>query len=98
MEDGEGLIIVNDQLPVLNVVTKRRLTAHPHTLLLGSGDLVADAFPGHFPLELRKREQHVQGKPPHRGRGIKLLGNRNEGDAPSVEGFHDLGEVKQRTR
>jgi hypothetical protein len=27
-----------------------------------------------------------------------LLGYRDERHAPSVEGFHDLGEVEQRTR
>ena len=98
MDDGASFLLVDDQLSVLHVVAKRRQAAHPHALLLGSGDLVADAFAGDFPLELGKREQHVQGKPPHRGRGVELLGDRHEGDAPSVEGFHDLGEVEQRTR
>ena len=98
MEDGASFLLVDDQLSVLHVVAKRRQAAHPHALLLGSGDLVADAFAGHFPLELGKGEQHVQGKPPHARGGVELLGDRDEGDAPSVEGFHDLGEVEQRTR
>ena len=98
MDDGASFLLVDDQLSVLHVVAKRRQAAHPHALLLGSCDLVADAFAGDFPLELGEGEQHVQGKPPHRGRGVELLGDRDEGDAPSVEGFHDLGEVKQRTR
>ena len=98
MDDGASLLLVDDQLSVLHVVAKRRQAAHPHALLLGSGDLVADAFAGDLPLELGEGEQHVQGKPPHGGRGVELLGYRDEGDAPSVEGFHDLGEVEQRTR
>jgi hypothetical protein len=39
MEDGESLLVVDDQLPVLHLVTKRRQTPHPHALLLGSGIL-----------------------------------------------------------
>jgi hypothetical protein len=54
MADCESLLFIDDQLPVLNVVTERRQATHPHALLLGSGDLVADSFAGHFPLELSK--------------------------------------------
>ena len=98
MTDGESFLLIDDQLPVLHVIAEGRQATHPHALLLGSGDLVADTFAGDLPLELRKREQHVQGEPPHRGGGIELLGDRDEGDAVGVEGFHDLGEVEQRAR
>ena len=60
MDDGASFLLVDDQFSVLHVVAKRRQTAHPHALLLGSCDLVADAFAGDFPLELGEGEQHVQ--------------------------------------
>ena len=36
-------------------------------------------------------------KSSHACSGIELLGYRDEGDALSIESFHDLGEVEQRT-
>ena len=54
MENGASLLLVDDQLPILDVITKRRQAAHPHALLFGSGDLVADTLAGQFPLELGK--------------------------------------------
>ena len=42
--DGASFLFVDDQLSVLHVVAKRRQVAHPHALLLGSCDLVADAL------------------------------------------------------
>ena len=50
----------DDELAVLDGVTERRHTAHPHPLFLRSGDFVADAFAGHFALELGKGQQHVE--------------------------------------
>src|SRR5262245_7183519 len=58
--DCLGFSFVNDELPVLEVVTERQVAAHPHPLALGGSDLVADALPRHLALELGKREQHVQ--------------------------------------
>ena len=98
MTDGESILLIDDQLPVLHVIAEGRQATHPHALPLGSGNLIADTFASDLPLELGKREQHVQGEPPHRGGGIELLGYRDEGDALGVEGFHNLGEVEQRTR
>jgi hypothetical protein len=59
-------------------------------------DLVADALAGHLALELGKREQHVQGQPPHRGGRIELLGDRDERDPMGIEQLHQLGEIRQR--
>ena len=64
--------------------------------ILRSRDLVTDAFAGDLALELGEGEQHVEGQPPHRRRGVKLLGHRDEGHVPLVEDFHDLGEVTER--
>jgi hypothetical protein len=63
---------------------------------LDAGDLVTDPLPGDLALELRERQQHVEREPAHRGRGVELLGDRDERDAMRVEGLHDLGEVSQR--
>ena len=96
MGDGLGLLLIDDELPVPHVVAERRQTTHPHALLLRRGDLVADALAGHLPLKLGKGEQDIEGQPPHARGGVELLGDRDEGDAPRIEGFHDLGEVEQR--
>ena len=83
----------DDQLAVLDRVAERRHTAHPHPLLLRSGDLVADAFAGHLALELGKGQQHVERQAAHRGRRVELLCHRHEGDALGIEDFDDLGKV-----
>src|SRR3974377_1849619 len=97
MKDSAGLII-DHQLPVLDVVAKRRKATHPHALLLGCSDLVADTLTGDLALELSKREQYVQGKPPHRGRRVELLSDGDEGDSSSVKDLDDLGEIEQGAR
>jgi len=56
----------DDELAVLDGVTERRQTAHPHPFFLRSGDFVADAFAGHFALELGKGQQHVERQAAHR--------------------------------
>src|SRR6185312_965756 len=94
MKDGESLLLVDDQLPILHVITKGGQTAHPHALLFGGRDLVANSFANHFPLELGKRQEDVQGESAHACGCIELLGYRDEGDAPSIKGVHDLGEVE----
>ena len=98
MHDGKSLLVVDDQLPVLHLVTERRQAAHPHTLLFGSCNLVADSFAGDFTLELGKRQEDVQGQSSHARGCVELLGYRNERDTLCVEGFHDLGEIEQRAR
>ena len=45
-----------------------------------------------------KREQDVERQPPHRGRGVERLGDRDEGDAGAVEHLDQLREVHQRAR
>src|SRR2546425_137508 len=47
----------HDQLVVSAPVTEGRHAAHPHALLLRGGDLVADALPGDFALELGEGQQ-----------------------------------------
>src|ERR1700693_5274435 len=84
------------ELAVPPLVSERRHPAHPHALLLRGGDLVADALAGDLALELREGEQHIQGQPPHRSRGVELLRGRDEGNALLVEDLDDLGEVGQR--
>ena len=59
-------------------------------------DLVADALGGDLALELGKRQQHVQRQPAHRGGGVELLGDRDEGHIVLVEQLDELGEVGQR--
>ena len=94
--DLGGLGLVDDQLAVLHPVAERRPAAHPHALLAGGGELVANALADHLPLELGEGEQDVEGELAHRGGGAELLGDRDEGDALPVEHLHQLGEVHER--
>ena len=50
--DPLRLRLIDDELAILDVVTERRRAAHPHPLIPGSGELVADAFADHLALEL----------------------------------------------
>jgi hypothetical protein len=84
--NGEGGALSS----ILDPVAQRDHAAHPHPLLLGSGDLVPD------PLELGKGQEHVQGQASHAGRGVERLGHRHEGDLVPVEQFNQLGEVGER--
>ena len=37
----------------------------------------------------------TESQPAHGGRGIELLGDRDERDAGCIENFDDLGEIRQ---
>ena len=50
-----GFCLVDDELPVFDVVAERGQAAHPQTLLLGGRDLVADALACDLALKLGKR-------------------------------------------
>src|SRR5207249_2110221 len=75
---GFSLGRVDNERALARVVAERHVAAHPYALLLRGGDLVADPFAGDLPLELGKGQQHIEGQPPHRARGIELLGHRHE--------------------
>src|ERR1700756_5758210 len=67
-----SLLFNHDDLAVLGLVSERGYAPDPKPLALGSGDLVADAFGGDFPLKLGKRQQDIERQSPHRCRGIEL--------------------------
>ena len=73
-----SLGFIDGDLPVLGVVAQWRHAADPQALALGGGDLVPDALGGDLPFELGKRQQHVEGQPPHRGRRVELLRHGDE--------------------
>src|SRR5690242_903279 len=58
--DGLGLGRIDDERALVGVIAQRDISAHPHALLLRCGDLVANAFAGDLPLELSKRQQHIE--------------------------------------
>src|SRR5690606_1987547 len=74
-----GFDLVDAQLAILDVIAKWNIAAHPHALGLGGCDLVANALTGNLTLELCEGEQHVEGQPSHRCRGVELLRHRDEG-------------------
>src|SRR5262249_18576339 len=71
--DPLGLLFDDGELAILEFISQRHHSADPKPLALGSRHLVANALGGDFPLELREREQHVQGEPAHRGGRVELL-------------------------
>ena len=88
--------LIDHELALPGVIAKGRGAAHPQALLLGGGDLVADALTRDLALELGEGQQHVQHEATHRGRGVELLGDRDEGHAMRVEQLDQLGEVGER--
>src|SRR5712671_2692179 len=80
-----GLGRVDDERALVDVIAQRHIAAHPHTLLLRGGDLVADAFTGDLTLELGKGQQHVERQAPHRARRVELLRHRDERHSLGVE-------------
>src|SRR5208337_1286598 len=95
--DGRGFRLIDDQTPLAPVITQRHRAAHPETLLLGSGDLVAAPLAGHLAVELGEGEQHIQREPTHRAGGIELLSHRHERHAVGVEDLDHFREVRERT-
>ena len=91
--DGQGLGFIDGESPVLTVVADGHPASHPHALLFGRGDLVADSLTRDFALELRKGQKDIEGQAAHRSRGVELLGDRDEGYAMRIEQFDQLGKV-----
>src|SRR6266446_6867882 len=89
---------VDDERAFARVVAERHDTAHPHALLLRGSDPVTDPFAGDLPLKLGKRQQHIEGQPIHRARGIELLGYRHERHALCVEDLDQPGKIGERAR
>jgi hypothetical protein len=48
--DGGGFLCVDDQFAVLDAVAERHEAAHPHALLAGRREFVADALADHLAL------------------------------------------------
>src|SRR5467141_2579196 len=93
---GLSLGRVDDERALARIVAERHNTAHPHALLLRGGDLVADPFAGELALELGKGRQTIEGQPPHRARGVELLGHRHERDALGIEDLDQPGKIGER--
>jgi Integrase core domain len=86
---------IYDHLAIPEIVTNGENTTHPHSLTLRSRDLVPYAFSGHLTFELSEGEKNVQCQPAHGGRGVELLGDRDEAHALFVELLNDLCKVGQ---
>src|SRR5215472_1413828 len=92
-----GLAVDDDELAVLRPIPEWRHPAHPHPLPFRGGDFVADTLADDLALELRKGQQHIEGRAPHRGGCVELLRDRNKRGAPRVEDLDDLGEIGEQT-
>ncbi len=66
-----GMVVNDMQCAVLDQVAQRDNAAHPHPLLLRSGDLVSDPLARDLPFELGEGQEHVEGQASHAGRGVE---------------------------
>src|ERR1039458_6616713 len=80
-----GMVFDNVQGATLDAVAQRNHAAHPHALLLRSGDLVPDPLSCDLALELREGQEDVQGQSSHTGGGVERLSHRDEGHVMGVE-------------
>src|SRR5207248_7730680 len=65
---------------------------------LGGGDLVPYPLSDQLPLELGKRQQHIEREPPHAGARVEGLRDRHERDAVDIEQLDEFGEIRERAR
>jgi len=56
---------VDGERALAGIIADRHIAAHPHSLFLRGGDLVADAFAGDLALELGEGQQHIERQAPH---------------------------------
>src|SRR3546814_9757747 len=96
--DPLDLLWHRHQLALDHLIAERYRPAHPQALLLRSSDLVADALPGDFALELGKRQQDVQRQPPHAGSRVECLRHRYETGLLRIEPFDDLDRKSTRLK
>jgi hypothetical protein len=47
---------------------------------------------------LGEGEEHIEGQPSHRGRGVELLRDRDERHTHGIEDLDDLGKIGEGTR
>src|SRR6202030_3053413 len=91
-----GVLVDDMQRPILNAIAERDHPAHPDAPLLRGGDLVPYALARDLALELGEGQQHIEGQPPHTGRRVERLGDRDEADAVRVEQLDQLCEIGER--
>jgi hypothetical protein len=85
MADNLGFFFHNRELAIFGVITEGHHTADPEPLAFGRPDLVPNTLGRDLPFKLGKGQKDVQGQAAHRGRGVELLGHRDEGHAVSIE-------------
>jgi hypothetical protein len=98
MRNRAGLSFVDHQLPVFDIISERRIAAHPYALFLGRRDFVTHTLADDLSLELREGQEHIQRQPTHTGRRVELLRDRHKRDAEAVEDVHELGKIGQGPR
>src|SRR5215472_654580 len=94
--DSLGLEWVSHETAIADVVAQRCRATHPHSLTLGSCDLIPNPLSRDFSLELSERQQHVESQAAHRGGGVELLGDRDKRPRIGVKQLDHLGEVSER--
>ena len=77
----------------LRLVTGGRVAAQPAPRLGQLVHIVPDALRDGLPLQLGEHRSDVHHGPPHRGRGVELLPDRDKVDLPLPQVLDQLGEV-----
>src|SRR5258708_12234386 len=88
-----------DQQPTaarVDIVAEHRSSTDPFALPACRRHLVARPFTNQIPLKGGKRQKNIKRQPSNRGRGIKLLRDRNEADRALIEPVYHAREVKHR--
>lgn len=93
-----GVLGIWNELRVDALVPVGNHPARPDALLAAGGHLVPNAVGRHLTLELRESHQQVHDHPPHRSRGVDLLGNGQHAGTVPREDPVQLREVPERTR
>lgn len=96
--DGTGFLLHDAQRPPVRFVAQGDVPAHPQSLALGGGDLVADALSRYLPLELSEGQQHVQRQAAHAGGRVEGLRDGHEGRLGGIQPFDQFCEVSKGSR
>jgi hypothetical protein len=98
LADNLRLFRAWNQLSGFQVIAERHEASHPHTFLVGCGDLVPNPLSCHLPFELREGERNIKCESAHRRGGVELLSDGYEGDSSGIKGFNNIGKIGQATR
>jgi hypothetical protein len=84
------ILVVDDEPAATgrHVISQHRDPSHPFAFLACCCHLVPRALGDDLALELRERQENVQGQPPHRNGRVQWLGDGDEVNSMPLEDIH----------